>query len=90
MEQLQADERIPEKEKVRQVKYLNNRVEQDRIGIKKLVNPGMGFGSCNSARRTLKGFESMNMICKVQIKNVGKDDVIGQIYFINQIFGLAA
>ncbi|ABW30803.1 hypothetical protein AM1_5862 [Acaryochloris marina MBIC11017] len=38
----------------------------------------------------MKGFESMNMICKVQIKNVGKDDVIGQIYFINQIFGLAA
>ena len=31
----------------------------------------------------------MNMIRKGQIKNVGKDDVRGQISFINQIFGLA-
>lgn len=90
VEQLQEAERIPDGEKVRQVKYLNNIVEQDHRGIKRLVNPGMGFGSFNSARRTLKGFESMNMIRKGQIKNVGKGDVLGQVSFINQIFGLAA
>ena len=90
VEQLQEEERIPEREKIRQVKYLNNIVEQDHRGIKRLVIPGMGFGSFNSARRTLKGYEAMNMIRKGQIKNVGKDDVIGQISFIHQIFGLAA
>lgn len=90
VEQLQEEERIPEGETVRQVKYLNNIVEQDHRGIKRLVNPGMSFGSFNSARRTLKGYEAMNMIRKGQINNVGKDDVMGQISFINQIFGLAA
>ena len=66
------------------------RVEQDHRGVKRLVNPGMGFGSFNSARRTLKRLEAMNMIRKGQTKNVGKDDVRGQISFINQIFELAA
>ena len=90
VEQLQKEERIPKGKKTRQVKYLNNIVEQDHRGIKCLVNPGMGFGPFNSARRTLKGFEAMSMIRKGQIKNVDKDDVRGQISFINQIFGLAA
>ena len=90
IEQLQKEERIPEGKKTRQVKYLNNIVEQDHRGIKSLVNPGMGFGSFNSARRTLKGYEAMNMIRKGQIKNVDKGDVMGQISFINKIFGLAA
>ena len=32
----------------------------------------------------------MNMIRKGQIRDVEKEDVMGQISFINQIFGLAA
>lgn len=75
IEQLQKEERIPEGKKTRQVKYLNNIVKQDHRGIKSLVNPGMGFGLFNSARRTLKGYEAMNMIHKGQIKNVGQDFV---------------
>jgi len=47
-------------------------VEQDHRGVKYLINPGMSFGSFNSARRTIKGYEVMNMICKGQINNVGK------------------
>ncbi len=46
----------------------------------------MSFGSFNSARRTIKGYEAMNMIRKGQINNVEKGDVMGQISFINQIF----
>lgn len=42
-------------------KYLNNIVEQDYRFIKRLVNPGMGFGSFNTARRTLREYETMNM-----------------------------
>jgi transposase-like protein len=44
----------------------------------------------NTARRTIQGYEGMNMIRKGQIKGVEKGDVLGQISFIKEIFGLAA
>jgi hypothetical protein len=47
-------------------------------------------GSFNTARRTIQGYEAMNMIRKGQIKDIEKGDVIGQISFINEIFGVAA
>ena len=62
VEQLKADEQLPETTQLRQVKYLNNRVEQEHRFIKRLTKLGMGFGSFNSARRTLRGIEAMNMI----------------------------
>lgn len=89
-EQLQKDDDLPERSKLRAVKYLNNLIEQDHRFIKRLTKPGMGFGSFYTARRTLKGFESMNMIRKGQVKGIEKGDVIGQISFINEIFGVAA
>ncbi len=90
IEQFKESGTLPENTELRQVKYLNNIVEQDHRGVKHLINPGMTFGSFNSARRTIKGYEAMNMIRKGQIQNVEKGDVIGQICFINQIFGVAA
>ncbi len=59
---LKIDEHLPETTQVRQVKYLNNLVEQDHRAIKKLTKVGMGFKSFNTARQTIKGFEAMNMI----------------------------
>ena len=88
--QLKKSNILPKDTKLRQVKYLNNMVEQDHRGVKHLINPGMSFGSFNSARRTIKGYEAMSMIRKGQIQDVEKGDVIGQISFINQIFGLTA
>ena len=90
IEQLKKFGLLPEDTELRQIKYLNNIVEQDHRGVKHLINPGMSFGSFNSARRTIKGYEAMNMIRKGQIENVEKGDVIGEISFINQIFGVAA
>ena len=87
---LKADESLPETTETRQVKYLNNIVEQDHRFIKRLINPGLGFGSFNTARRTLKGYEAMNMIRKGQIKDIDKGDVLGQISLVNEIFGVAA
>ncbi len=75
---------------LRQVKYLNNIVEQDHRFIKRVVKPGLGFGSFNSARRTLKGYEIMNMIRKGQIEEVKKGDVKSQIQFIENLFRIAA
>ncbi len=49
----------------------------------------MGFGSFNSARRTLRGMEAMNMIRKGQIQGIDKGNVRAQIEFVSQIFGVA-
>lgn len=65
-------------------------MEQDHRFIKRLVNPGMGFGSFNTARRTLRGYEAMNMIRKGQIPGVAKGDIRAQVEFVSQIFGIAA
>lgn len=86
---LQKDKTLPKRTNLRQVKYLNNIVEQDHRFIKRLTRQGMGFQSFNTARRTLRGFESMNMIRKGQIRGVDKGDVIKQISFIHEVFGVA-
>src|SRR3954463_7976806 len=58
-----------------QVKYLNNILEQDHRRIKRLVRPGLGFGSLPTARRTLAGYEGMAMIRKGQVRNIGEGDM---------------
>ena len=94
IDELKADETLTKTTELRRVKYLNNIVEQvveqDHRFIKRLVNPGMGFGSFNTARRTLRGYEAMNMIRKGQINGVEKGDVRAQVEFVSQIFGVAA
>ena len=52
---------------VRQVKYLNNIVEQDHGAIKRVTRPMLGFKSLRSAARTLAGIELMHMIRKGQM-----------------------
>ena len=79
IDSLTFDQTLAETTELRPVKYLNNIVEQDRRFIKRLVNPGMGFGSFNTARRTLRGYEAMNMIRKGQIQGFEKGDILGQV-----------
>ncbi|ASF46364.1 IS6 family transposase [Methylovulum psychrotolerans] len=50
-----------------QVKYLNNRVEQDHRFIKKITGPMLGFKSFRSAQATLDGIETTHMIRKGQL-----------------------
>ena len=52
---------------VRQIKYLNNLVEQDHRAIKRIVRPMLGFKSFRSARVTLQGIELLHMIKKGQM-----------------------
>jgi putative transposase len=47
---------------VRQIKYLNNIVEQDHRGIKRITDPMMGFKAFHSAQATLSGIESHRML----------------------------
>jgi transposase-like protein len=58
--------------KMRQNKYLNNIVEQDHRGIKRMTKLSMGFKSFRTARITLGGIEVMRMIRKRQVKAGGK------------------
>jgi len=51
---------------VRQIKYLNNIVEQDHRSIKRITNPMMGFKSFHSAEATLAGIELYHMLKKNQ------------------------
>jgi hypothetical protein len=67
IDELKADNQLPKKVKLRPKKYLNNIVEQDHRGLKQLVKLGMGFGSFNTAQRTIKGYEMINMIRKAQV-----------------------
>jgi transposase-like protein len=88
--ELKATGMLAEAVELRQVKYLNNLIEQDHRFIKRLVKPGMGFFSLETARRTLQGYEIMNMMRKGQLRGVSKGDITGQICFIASLFGTAA
>ena len=90
VETLQADEALNKTTELRQKKYLNNIIEQDHRAIKRLTKAGMGFKSFNTARRTLRGFEAMNMLRKGQVMGVKKGDVRVRTEFVSQIFGIAA
>jgi transposase-like protein len=52
---------------IRQVKYLNNVVEQDHRGVKRVTRPMLGFKSFEAAQDTLVGIELMHMIKKKQL-----------------------
>ncbi|MBO1910611.1 IS6 family transposase [Microvirga sp. 3-52] len=76
--------------RLRQVKFLNNIVEQDHRRIKRLVRPGLGFKSFVSASRTIAGYEAMAMIRKDQVLNAPASDMQAQRDFIAALFGVAA
>jgi transposase, IS6 family len=74
----------------RPVQYLNNILEQDHRAIKRRVNAKQGFRKFEAARRTIQGYEAMNMIRKGQARWVGGTNVRRQIQFIQKLFELPA
>ena len=69
---------------VRQIKYLNNIVEQDHRFVKKITKPMKGFKSFEAAEATLSGIELHHMLRKQQ-----HDQSDNQTIF-EQFNGLAA
>ena len=65
---------------IRQVKYLNNRIEQDHRGIKQITKPMMGFKAFYSAEATLAGIELHRMIKKGQHTQAGNQSIFEQFY----------
>ena len=90
MEELKAEGVIPRRVALRQCKYLNNVIEQDHREVKKRVWLAKGYGSFQSAWRTLQGIETVNMIRKGRVRWLPKEDAVGQGIFISELFGLAA
>ncbi|PEE34221.1 IS6 family transposase, partial [Bacillus pseudomycoides] len=89
IEELKKEKKMPLGIQIRQVKYLNNIVEQDHRFIKKRVLPMLGFKSFDTATSILSGVEAMHMIKKEQI-DLRNQSVQNQKEFIHQLFGLIA
>ena len=70
---------------VRQVKYLNNVVEQDHRVVKRVTKPMLNFKSFRSAKNVLAGIELMHMIRKLQFMMEGVDEMS----FAHQFYALA-
>jgi len=87
--ELKNDRILPKNVGLRQIKYLNNIVEQDHRPIKRIVRPMLGFQSFYTAIKTLKGIEIMHMIKKGQVDTLSQC-VSAEVNFINQLFGIAA
>lgn len=89
LKELQAAGDLAAACELRQSKYLNNLVEQDDRFIKRLVKPGMGFFSFETAWRTLQGYEAIHMLRKGQMQGVSKGESLRQAAFIAELFGTA-
>jgi putative transposase len=72
---------------IRQVKYLNNIIEQDHRGVKRMTRPMLGFKSYAAAQATLIGIELMHMLKKGQL--VGEEGAEG-LTPAKQFYALAA
>lgn len=70
---------------VRQVKYLNNIVEQDHRAVKRVTKPMLGFKSFRAAANVLAGIELMHMIRKGQFVSDGA----AAMSFADQFYALA-
>jgi putative transposase len=72
---------------IRQVNYLNNIIEQDHRGVKRVTRPMLGFKSFAAAQAALIGIELMHMLKKGQL--AGEEGVEG-LTSAEQFYALAA
>ena len=70
---------------LRQVKYLNNIVEQDHRAVKRITKPMLNFKSFRAAKNVLAGIELMHMIRKGQLMLQG----CIKLSFADQFYALA-
>ncbi|MEX0136694.1 IS6 family transposase [Bacillus nitratireducens] len=89
IEELKNEKKMPVGIQIRQVKYLNNIVEQDHRFIKKRVRSMLGLKSFRTATSILSGIEAMHIIKKGQLILRDKS-VQNEMKFIHQLFGMAA
>lgn len=86
---LQREGKLSKHTKHRTSKYLNNIIEADHGGIKRVLRPTRDFQTMKTAYVRIKGFEVMRMIRRRQCI-LCQPRVAGEIQFVNNLFGLAA
>jgi transposase-like protein len=86
---LQREGKLSHNTQHRTSKYLNNIIEADHGGLKRVISPTRGFQTMKSAYATIKGFEIMRMIKRRQCI-LCEPKVSGEIQFINKLFDQAA
>ena len=89
LSELQTENEALNKTKLRAIKYLNNRMENDHKFIKSKSRYRQWYQSFSTAQNTIDGIETMRMVQKGQVRYVGKD-VMKQNSFVRSLFGLAA
>jgi transposase-like protein len=89
LNELQKENDMPNKTRLRAIKYLNNSMDNDHKFTKSKSRYRQWYQSFSTASNTLDGMEAMRMIQKGQLRHIGKD-VVKQNDFICQLFGLAA
>jgi putative transposase len=72
---------------IRQVKYLNNVVEQDHRAVKRVTRPMLGFKLFGAAQATLAGIELMHMLKKGQL---AREEGAEGLTPVEQFYALAA
>src|SRR5262245_17806376 len=87
---LRAEGTLSHRVRLRRCKYLNNIIEQDHRTVKKRVWLAKGYGSFQSAWRTLQGIGTMHMINKGRVRWLPNGDAVGQAHFVATVFGIAA
>ena len=89
IQQLKDEKKMPEGIQIRQIRYLNNIVEQDHRFIKKRVRSMLGFKSFQTATSILSGIEAMHMMKKGQLHQ-RVQSVQNEVKFIHKLFGMAS
>jgi transposase, IS6 family len=89
VQQLKEKKVIKDCTQIRQVKYLNNIVEQDHRFIKKRVRFMLGFKSFRTAHCILRGVEVLHMLKKGQVQSWMKSALF-EMQFIHRLFGITA
>ncbi|PFX36760.1 IS6 family transposase, partial [Bacillus pseudomycoides] len=89
IQELKEEKHMPEGIQIRQVKYLNNIVEQDHRFIKKRIRSMLGFKSYETATSILSGVEAMHMMKKGQLSLQVKS-AQNEVGFIHKLFGIAS
>jgi transposase-like protein len=86
----QDEKVLPQDCSLRQVKYLNNVIEQGHRFIKKNVRASKCFKRFHTVERILAGIEAVNMMRRGQVKRLAGSDAQGQAKFVASLFHLAA
>lgn len=87
---LKREGKCPKDAEHKQIKYLNNVVEADHGGLKRIIKPMRGFKSITTAYATIRGVEVMRALRKGQAKSwtMLQPGVAGEVRLIERAFGL--